>query len=275
MLETTNIYSMLERLLPESITPAPGRPGYLQRLYAGVGLPAQPAVMGEQFALVARLDQAPSLQEVYADLRRQALAGNIATLTDLGWLWLNGKYWMADHELARQLLRMAAMQGCAVACFNLGQQHYFGKGVIVSYAAAADYYQQAFELGFVQAAAALGDLYEEEVCSGEQLWQVDLQRAYRWFDLGARHGDARCRYELGYRLLHGVQVAADAKAGVYWLELAAVAGVMMAAEELAVYFSLDELNQAYLFWREQAIYLGSELALTMKLDDQVRPLSGN
>ncbi|MCY1389364.1 Sel1 repeat protein [compost metagenome] len=271
MLEATNIYSMLERLLPESITPAPGRPGYLQRLYAGVGLPSQTGVTGQQFALVARLEEAPCLQTVYRELRQQALTGSIATLNDLGWLWLNGKYWMADHELARQLLRMAAVQGSAMACYNLGQQLYFGKGVAVSYTAAADYYRQAFELGFVQVAAVLGDLYEEEVCGNDTPWQVDAHQAYQWFDRGARFGDARCRYELGYRLLHGVQVTADAKAGVYWLELAAVAGVMMAAEELAVHFSLDQVTEPYRFWRDQAIHLGSELALAMKLDDQVRP----
>jgi TPR repeat protein len=171
---------------------------------------------------------------------------------------------------------MAAVQGSAVACFNLGQQYYFGKGVPVAYASAADYYRQAFSLGFVQAAATLGDLYEEEVCMDglAQPWQVDLQQAYQWFDKGAQQGDARCRYEVGYRLLHGVQVAPDSKAGVYWLELAAVAGVMLAAEELAVHLSLREPSQRYLFWRDQAIFLGSELALTMKLDDQVRPSAG-
>ncbi|WP_166358426.1 tetratricopeptide repeat protein [Pseudomonas akapageensis] len=273
MFVETNIYSMLARLLPESIIPAPGRPGYLQRLYASVGLPAQRALMGESFTLVARLDEAACLQTVYLDLRQQALGGSVTALNDLGWIWLNGKYWVADHELARQLLRMAAVQGSGVACYNLGQQCYFGKGVPVAYASAADYYRLAFDRGFVQAAAALGDLYEEEVCTDDlaQPWQVDLQQAYRWFDKGARKGDARCRFEVGYRLLHGIQVAPDRKAGVYWLELAAVAGVMAAAEELAVYFSLIEPSRPYRFWRDQAIALGSELALTMKLDDQVQP----
>lgn len=276
MIVATNIYPLLERLLPESVTLAPGRPGYLQRLYSGVGVPSQRAVMGDSFALVARLDEASCLQTVYRDLRQQALDGSITALNDLGWLWLNGKYWVADHELARHLLRMAAVQGSAVACFNLGQQHYFGKGVPVDYPLCAEYYQQAFALGFAPAAAALGDLYEEEVCADGivQPWQVDLQQAFQWFYQGAHKGDARCRYEIGCRLLHGLQVAANSKAGVYWLELAAVAGVMPAAEELAVHFSIAQPALRYLFWRDQAIALGSELALAMKLDDQVRPQSG-
>ncbi|UVM67084.1 sel1 repeat family protein [Pseudomonas sp. B21-009] len=272
MSAASNIYPLLERLLPERIIPAPGRPGRLQRLYAGVGMPSQRAVLGESFALISRLDEASDLQAVYDDLRAQALEGNVGALNDLGWIWLNGKYWRADPTLAGHLLRMAALQGSAAAWFNLGQQHYFGKGVEVAYASAAEYYQQAFERGLEHAAAALGDLYEEEICdSDSQDWQVDLQQAYRWFLRGAQRGDARCRFEVGYRLLHGLTVNVDSKAAVYWLELAAVAGVMQAAEELAVQFS--EVNNAlrYLFWREQAISLGSKLALNMKLDDQLQP----
>ncbi|PRA64705.1 hypothetical protein CQ065_12020 [Pseudomonas sp. MYb187] len=272
MSAASNIYPLLERLLPERVIPAPGRPGHLQRLYAGVGMPSQRAVLGESYSLINRLEEASDLQALYADLRRQALEGNVAALNDLGWIWLNGKYWRADPTLAGHLLRMAALQGSAPAWFNLGQQYYFGKGVQVAYASAAEYYQQAFERGLEEAAAALGDLFEEEVCdSDEQLWIVDLHQAYRWFLRGAQRGDARCRFEVGYRLLHGQTVGVDHKAGIYWLELAAVAGVMQAAEELAVHFSISSNALRYLFWRDQAINLGSPLALNMKLDDQLQP----
>ncbi|MCY1451985.1 hypothetical protein D9M71_688820 [compost metagenome] len=142
----------------------------------------------------------------------------------------------------------------------------------MAYASAAEYYQQAFERGLEHAAAALGDLYEEEICDSDtQEWQVDLQQAYHWFLRGAQRGEARCRFEVGYRLLHGLSVNVDSKAAVYWLELAAVAGVMQAAEELALHFSENNNALRYLFWREQAISLGSKLALNMKLDDQLQP----
>ncbi|MBM3108427.1 sel1 repeat family protein [Pseudomonas sp. P66] len=272
MSAASNIYPLLERLLPERITPVSGRAGQLERMYAGVGMPSQRAALGESFILISRLEEASDLQALYSDLRSQALDGSVAALNDLGWIWLNGKYWRADTPLAGHLLRMAALQGSAVAWFNLGQQYYFGKGVEVAYASAAEYYQHAFERGLEQAAAALGDLYEEEICDGDlQTWRVDLQMAYSWFSRGAQSGEARCRFEVGYRLLHGQSVAADHKAGVYWLELAAVAGVMQAAEELAVHFSVSNDALRYLFWRDQAIHMGSSLALTMKLDDQLQP----
>lgn len=272
MSAASNIYPLLERLLPERIIAVPGRTSQLERLYAGVGMPSQRAALGESFILVSRLEEATDLQALYSDLRAQALDGSVAALNDLGWIWLNGKYWRADPTLAGHLLRMAALQGSAPAWFNLGQQYYFGKGVQVAYASAAEYYQHAFERGLEQAAAALGDLYEEEICNSDvQAWTVDLHMAYRWFLRGAQRGEARCRFEVGYRLLHGQSVAADQKAGVYWLELAAVAGVMQAAEELAVHFSVSQNALRYLFWRDQAIAMGSSLALTMKLEDQLQP----
>ncbi|MDF0734236.1 tetratricopeptide repeat protein [Pseudomonas entomophila] len=270
MSAASNIHSLLARLLPERIVPAPAQPGRRHRLFAGVGMPSQHALPGERFGLVERLDEAADLQALYLELRRQALDGNVAALNDLGWVWLNGKYWRADTALAGHLLRMAAMQGHAAAWFNLGQQHYFGKGVDVSYRNAAECYQRAFECGMPHAAAALGDLYEEEVCEGEHEWHVDLAEAYRWFLRGAQGSEARCRFEVGYRLLHGVNVEADLKTALYWLELAAAAGVMQAAEELAVHFSSRD-GARYLAWRDQAIGLGSTLALTMKLEDQIQP----
>ena len=269
MSAASNIHSLLARLLPERIVPAPARPGVRHRLFAGIGLPSQPA-LGERFGLIDRLDEATDLHAVYVDLSRQALMGNVAALNDLGWIWLNGKYWRGDTALAGHLLRMAALQGDAAAWFNLGQQHYFGKGVDVSYANAAEYYRHAFERGLLHAAAALGDLYEEEVCDGEQDWQVNPTEAYQWFLRGAMRGETRCRFEVGYRLLHGLYVEPDTKAALYWLELAAATGVMQAAEELAVYFSNVDAAR-YMGWRDQAIQLGSTLALTMKLEDQIQP----
>lgn len=118
MSAASNIHSLLARLLPERIVPAPARPGQRHRLFAGVGMPAQQALSGERFGLIDRLDEAVDLQAVYHDLCRQALLGNVAALNDLGWVWLNGKYWRGDTVLAGHLLRMAALQGNAAAWFN-------------------------------------------------------------------------------------------------------------------------------------------------------------
>ncbi|MDZ5603026.1 tetratricopeptide repeat protein [Pseudomonas sp. RP23018S] len=264
MSPASTIHSLLERLLPATIMPVEARFGRRQRLFTGVGLP----VGGVRCALVLRFDAGDDPHVLYRDLRRAAVHGDVAALTDLGWTWLNGKYWRADPLLANHLLRMAALQGCATAWFNLGQQHYFGKGVDIAYAKAAEYYRHAFECGMTHAAAALGDLYEEEVCDGDQAWAVDPPAAYQWFLRGAQQGDARCRFEVGYRLLHGVQVAVDTRAGLYWLELASTAGVVQAAEELALHFSRRNAAR-YRHWRAQAIELGSRRAGGMGVDDRI------
>jgi len=263
MSPASNIHSLLGRLLPAAIMPVERSLNRRQRLSTGVGLP----VNGVQCALVQRFDAGDDLHSVYRDLRSAALHGDVAALTDLGWAWLNGKYWRADPLLANHLLRMAALQGCATAWFNLGQQYYFGKGVDIAYASAAAYYRHAFECGMTHAAAALGDLYEEEVCDGDQSWSVDPTAAYRWFLRGAEQGDARCQFEVGYRLLHGVQVPVDPATGLYWLERASTAGVVQAAEELALHFSRRNAAR-YRHWREQAIGLGSRRVVGMGMDDQ-------
>lgn len=264
----SNIHPLLGRLLPERIVPLATHAGR-KRLFGGVGMPSQRVMLGGRFTLAERLDEAADIPAIYAELRRQALAGHATALNDLGWVWLNGKYWHAEPQLAGRLLRMAALQGSAAAWFNLGQQHYFGKGVEVSYSQAAYFYQRAFEHGIDHAAATLGDLFEEEVCDSAVAWQIDQHEAYRWFLQGAQRGEARCRFEVGHRLLHGLYVEADVLAALSWLELAAGAGVMQAAEELAVHYGeSDEVR--YVHWRDQAILLGSDLAWSMKLKDQIR-----
>ena len=270
---STKISFLLDRLLPAQVTAPPRRVDDVRRLYAGIGLPSQRGFSGSPPPLVARLEEAPSVLLVYSDLRDQALAGSTAALNDLAWVWLNGKYWQTDHALARRLLRMAAAQGSAEAFFNLGQQQYFGKGVEISYPSARHDYEKAFAFGLVEAAAALGDLFMEERCPEDLCldWQTDPAQACAWYLRGAEQGDPRCRFEIGYCLLYGHHLPRDVPAGLYWLELAAVTGVMVAAEELAVFHSLSSTTLRYLFWRDRAVALGSRLALDMKLADLPLP----
>lgn len=264
------IISLLERLLPEYVAPVSPQSIQLMRQYPGVGRPSQQGFDGVVNPLVALLEQSSSLEVTYWVMRQQALNGDIDALTDLAWVWLNGKYWQADYQRAARLFRIAALQGSAVACFNLAQQHYHGKGVEVIYPRVARLYRRAFELGLTEAAAELGDLCSEsfEAEGPEPGWQANVARGFAWYLKGAEKGHARCRYEVGYRLLTGHEVPRDIKAGQYWLELAAVTGIAAAAEALAVFHGISGKTLRYLFWRDQAVALGSEQAIRMKADDQ-------
>lgn len=264
------IISLLERLLPEYVAPISPQSIQRMRQYPGIGRPSQQGLDGVVIPLVALLEQSSSLEVTYWVMRQQALNGDIDALTDLAWVWLNGKYWQADDQRAARLFRIAALQGSAVACFNLAQQHYHGKGVEVIYPRVARLYRRAFELGLPEAAAELGDLCCEsfEAADAEPGWQANVARGFAWYLKGAEKGHPRCRYEVGYRLLTGHEVPRDIKAGQYWLELAAVTGIAAAAEALAVFHSISGRTLRYLFWRDQAVALGSEQAIRMKADDQ-------
>jgi TPR repeat protein len=264
------IISLLERLLPEYVTPVTAHSIQLLHLYAGIGRPSQQGFEGEMNPLVALLEESSSLEVTYWVMRQQALNGDIDALSDLAWVWLNGKYWQADYQRAARLFRIAALQGSAVACFNLAQQHYYGKGMEAIYPRVARLYRRAFELGLTDAAAALGDLYGESVATedAEPGWRPNIAQAFAWYLKGAEKGHPRCRYEVGYRLLTGHDVPRDIKAGQYWLELAAVTGIAAAAEALAVFHGAGGKTLRYLFWRDQAVALGSEQAIRMKADDQ-------
>ncbi|MDB5983173.1 MAG: Sel1 domain protein repeat-containing protein [Pseudomonas sp.] len=268
------IISLLERLLPEYVSPVAAQSIQLMRLYSGIGRPSQQGFDGEVNPLVALLEQSSSLEVTYWVMRQQALNGDVDALSDLAWVWLNGKYWQADYQRAARLFRIAALQGSAVACFNLAQQHYYGKGVEVIYPRVAQLYRRAFELGLTEAAAGLGDLCCEPVDpeGPESGWQPDVARAFTWYLKGAEKGHGRCRYEVGHRLLTGHEVPRDIKAGQYWLELAAVTGIAAAAEALAVFHGASGKTLRYLFWRDQAVALGSEQAIRMKADDQQQNL---
>ncbi|WP_181104397.1 tetratricopeptide repeat protein [Pseudomonas entomophila] len=266
MSAVSTLHPLLEHLLPRRIVPLARERE--RRGVASLGLPSHRTALGRSFTLIAHLDETVNLQAVYDGLRAQAVAGSVTVLTDLGWLWLNGTYWQGDPLLARRLLRMAALQGDATAWFNLAEQSYVGQGVKVSYADAARYYEHAFEAGMDCAAAALGDLFEEGWPSMPSRRSAS-STAYRWYLRGAQRGEARCRFEVGRCLLQGTQVEPDVKAGLYWLELAAAAGVVQAAEALTVYFAQGD-EAPYRHWRDHAILLGSHLALSLKLKDQVR-----
>lgn len=269
MRDVPRIISLLERLLPEYVVPVAPQS---QHCYAGIGRPSQQGFDGEVNPLVALLEESSSLEVTYWVMRQQALNGDVDALSDLAWVWLNGKYWQADHERAGRLFRIAALQGSAVACFNLAQQHYYGKGVEVIYARVVRLYQRAFELGLTSVVALLGEVYGETVGvdAKDPTWRQDVGRAFVWYLKGAEQGDARCRFEVGYRLLTGHDVQRDIKAGQYWLELAAVAGIALAAEELAVFHSASGKTLRYLFWRDQAVALGSARAIGMKANDQLQ-----
>jgi uncharacterized protein len=82
-----------------------------------------------------------------------------------------------------QVLEPLALQGNAVAQFNLGVLHDVGRGVWQDYAAAARWYRLAAKQGHAAAQFNLGGLYFEGLGVTR-----DLVRASVWFTLAATTG---------------------------------------------------------------------------------------
>lgn len=82
----------------------------------------------------------------------------------------------------------------------------------------------------------------------------DERAARRWYERGARRGNAECQYDLGLMVLLGEGAPVDRRAGLDWLERSARGGSWMAAEALAETFGnghydvpVDPVASAY--WR--------------------------
>jgi TPR repeat protein len=89
--------------------------------------------------------------------QKAAAAGNTEAMTNLGWLYGNGKGVAQDYGKARECYQKAADAGYAVAMYHLGCLYENGQGVFegVDYAQARRWYQKAAEAGNKHAKQAL------------------------------------------------------------------------------------------------------------------------
>jgi len=203
------------------------------------------------------------------ELREQALLGDADALNDLGWFWLNGLRLKPNPALARRLFKVAAVMGASEALFNLAELAFYGKGLVVNPGLAIDYYEQAFEAGIPCAAQALGSLYER----GDEGVIVDHGKAISWYKRGAAEQDLMACFSLGRLALDETSPEYDPALGLYWLQWAAMRGLVLATERLAeFYFSTfesppDPDGLLFRFWRDLAISQGSLWARELRASD--------
>lgn len=270
MSKSSNVFNLVDGLLPQVAAIDIRQPGLLQMLYAGIGMPSlrieematQGCVTYCQIKAGNRLRSLydpHALRQHYEVLRAQAVAGDADALNDLGWLWLNGSRVEADPQLAQQLFRIAAMQGSAEALFNQAEQHAYGKGVVVDLHLASEYYELAFQQGVRCAAQALGGLYE----NGDEGFAADHAKALAWYRRGADEQDPMACYLLGRLALDELSSVFDPPLGLYWLQWAAMRGEVLASERLASFYydsfdtPPDPDGLLHGFWRGVAIQQGS------------------
>ena len=273
MSKSASVFNLMDSLLPRADSVELAEPEKTQSLYAGIGMPSlrvmelsgQAGITYHEIKaanpLLGLVDPI-AIRNRYTELREQALAGDEDALNDFGWWWLNGLRLKPNPTLAKRLLRIAAVMGSAEALFNLGELAVYGKGLAVNPGLAIDYYEQAFELGIICAAEALGSLYER----GNEGVIADHGKAISWYMRSAAEHDLMACFSLGRLALDESSPEHDPALGLYWLQWAAMNGQVLASERLAdFYFSTfesppDPDGLLYRFWRDLAGKQGSAWA---------------
>lgn len=280
MSKSAEVFNLMDNLLPLAEDVDLAGPDELQRLYAGIGMPSLRAkeLSGQAGVTYHEIKAANPLlglvdpiriRNRYVELREQALLGDADALNDLGWFWLNGLRLKPNPALARRLFKVAAVMGASEALFNLAELAFYGKGLVVNPGLAIDYYEQAFEAGIPCAAQALGSLYER----GDEGVIVDHGKAISWYKRGAAEQDLMACFSLGRLALDETSPEYDPALGLYWLQWAAMRGLVLATERLAeFYFSTfesppDPDGLLFRFWRDLAISQGSLWARELRASD--------
>lgn len=274
MSKSADVFNLMDNLLPLSNQVEVTEPGEMQRLYAGIGMPAlRVAELAEQNRLITyhevkaanpllSLTDPIRLRHRYEQLRAQALQGDSDALNDLGWLWLNGSRLEPNPLLAKRIFKIAAVLGSSEALFNLAEQAFYGKGVMTNPVLAIDYYEQAFESGIPCAAKSLGGLYER----GDDGVPIDHAKAIDWYKRGADEQDVMACFLHGRLALDESSSEYNPAVGLYWLQWAAMSGEVFASERLADFYRYnfdtppDPEGRLYCFWRDMAVNQGSSCA---------------
>jgi localization factor PodJL len=155
-----------------------------------------------------------------------------------------------------QPLRTAAEAGDPAAAFELGSRYLEGRGVAVSAAEAAKWYQRAADAGIAPAQYRLGSLYEKgsgvlrdferarrlyeraaETGNGKAMHNLavmfaqgqaserpDYRTAAQWFRKAAEHGVTDSQYNLGILYARGLGVDQSLAESYKWFSLAATGG---------------------------------------------------
>ena len=280
MSKSADAFNLMDSFLPRTDLVELVEPDEVLLLYAGIGMPSiRVKELGGKAGntyheikagnpLLGLVDPT-GLRNRYVQLREQALNGDENALNDLGWLWLNGSRLKPNPELARRLFKVAAAMGSAEALYNLAELAFYGKGLAINPGLAIDYYEQAFKAGIPCAAAALGGLYE----SGDDGVPVDHGKAISWYKRGAVEQDVMACFSLGKLSLDESSSAYDPPLGVYWLQWAAMKGLVLATERLTDFYfptldsPLDPDGLLFRFWRDLAISQGSSWAIELRALD--------
>ena len=166
--------------------------------------------------------------EVIRLLNQAAEAGNSEAMNDLGYLYVENPYGLANvklnFEAARRMWEKAAAAGNPDAMYNLGYMYdrMSTEGMSRDPIEARQWYQKAAAAGHVEAMYLLADLYLDEDDSVDRM--EGGKDARHWYQKAAAAGESRAMYALGRMYANGLGGSQDYQQAIQWYEKAAAAG---------------------------------------------------
>lgn len=154
--------------------------------------------------------------EIFAD---ESERGMPASMSNLGFMFAQGKGVPKDPVKAAASFRRAADAGFAVAKVNLGLCCLNGWGVEKDEVAAFMLFKEAADLGNGAGAACVGQMLRDGIAVG-----VDPVQAVKYLRDAAEEGDALAWYELGLGYDLGLGIEVDKDEAMKWYTLAAADG---------------------------------------------------
>jgi TPR repeat protein len=157
-------------------------------------------------------------ERLMAELRHKAVAGDVASMTQLALNLADGIQDVQGRSLVRrnpryafQLLRRAADLGDVTAAGALGFAYDVGQGTRANEALALKWYRWAAQRGNWGSASNIATIYRD---------RGDLKSAHRWALRALELGDGDAAVTAGYNWLYGIGVHADVKAARRMFRLA-------------------------------------------------------
>lgn len=154
--------------------------------------------------------------EIFAD---ESERGMPASISNLGFMFAQGKGVPKDAAKAAASFRRAADAGFAVAKVNLGLCCLNGWGVEKDEVAAFMLFKEAADLGNGAGAACVGQMLRDGIAVG-----ADPVQAVKYLREAAEAGDAAAWYELGLGYDLGLGIEVDKDEAIKWYTLAAADG---------------------------------------------------
>lgn len=157
-----------------------------------------------------------SLEDVIADLKRRADAGEARAQNQLGVRYAQGEGVEESLEQAAHYYRLAAEQGEVFAMANLAFLLVHNEGYPDDYAEGLRWFTAAAEQGDDIALIELGIIYERGIGV-----EVDYVKAHTLWLEAAEMGNAIAQYNTALTYRNGQGVEENQEQGLYWLRLSA------------------------------------------------------